>query len=206
MPDDRHREHRDQHQPHAGIADRYAVSPTAGAGDARCVVPGLLTLVRCDGHLFLCPNHMAATVDVFGPDQPGERLNVGRYQINLDALLARIVYRWPLQVTALALLLIAVVGVTTGSIPPVWKGHAALAVLAAPGATVLLDGQRWPRAVYAGQHTLLASLPDGRSSWTTFTLRASEALTLTLPAGLSVPIERSLPPAAPGTHIEQVWW
>jgi len=143
---------------------------------------------------------------VFGPDQPGDRLNVGRYQINLDALLARIVYRWRLQVTALALLLVAVVGVTTGIIPPVWKGRAALAVLAAPGATVQLDGQRWPRAVYAGEHTLLASLPDGRRAWANVTLRASQALTLTLPAGLSEPRERSLPPAAPGTHIEQVWW
>jgi hypothetical protein len=133
-------------------------------------------------------------------------LNVGRYQINLDALLARIVYRWRLRVTALALLLVAMAGITTGIIPPLWKGRAALAVLAAPGATVQLDAQPWPRAVYAGEHTLLASLPDGRSSWATFTLRASEALTLTLPAGLSAPIERSLPPAAPGTHIERVWW
>ncbi len=143
---------------------------------------------------------------MFRPDLPGDRLNVGRYQINLDALLARIVYRWPLQVTALALLLVVVVGLTTGIIPPLWKGRAALTVLAAPGATVQLDGQRWPRAVYAGEHTLLATLPDGRSSWATFTLRASQALTLTLPTGLSAPIERSLPPAAPGTHIERVWW
>ena len=133
-------------------------------------------------------------------------MNLGSYRINLDALLARIVYRWPLQVTALALLLVVVVGVTTGIIPPFWKGRSSLAVLAAPGATVQLDGQSWPRTVYAGEHTLLASLPDGRSSWATFTLRASQALTLTLPAGLSAPIERALPPAAPGTHIERVWW
>ena len=149
---------------------------------------------------------MAETHIVFELDQPGDRLNVGRYQINLDALLARIVYRWRLQATALALLLVGAVGVATGIIPPFWKGRAGLAVLAAPGATVQLDGQPWPRAVYTGEHTLLASLPDGRNSWAHITLRASQALTLTLPAGLSAPIERSLPPAAPGTHIEHVWW
>lgn len=143
---------------------------------------------------------------MFGPVPPGDRLNIGRYQINLDALLARIVYRWPLQVTALALLLAAAVGVTTGLIPPLWKGRAELAIVAAPGAVVHIDGRSWPRPVYAGQHSILATVPDGRSAWTDIDLRANEVLTLTLPAGLPEPRERSLPSAAPGTHIDQVWW
>src|SRR5947208_2142701 len=37
-------------------------------------------------------------------------------------------------------------------------------------------------------------------------LRIAPALTLTLPAGLPDPRERSLPPAAPCTHIDRVWW
>ena len=49
-------------------------------------------------------------------------------------------------------------------------------------------------------------MPDGRRAWADIELRAGQALTLTLPTGLATPRERSLPAAAPGTHIEQVWW
>lgn len=133
-------------------------------------------------------------------------MNIGRYHINFDALLARIVYRWPLQVTALALLLVAAVGVTTGMIPPFWNGRAELAIVVAPGATVQIDGRSWPRPVYAGQHSIVATLPDQRTIWADIDLRANEVLTLTLPAGLPEPRERSFPAAAPGTHIDQVWW
>jgi len=103
-------------------------------------------------------------------------------------------------------LLSALVGFGSGLFPPFWKGHAELTLIAAPGATVLLDGQNWPRPVYAGQHTILATMPDGRASWADIDLQATQALMLTLPAGLLEPRERSLPAAAPGTHIEQVWW
>jgi hypothetical protein len=133
-------------------------------------------------------------------------MNVGSYRINMDALLARIVYRWRLQTIALVLLLIAIVGLGSGLIPPFWSGRATLAIVAAPGATVQVDGRSWPHPVYADQHTILATLPDGRRAWADITLRASQALTLTMPAGIPEPREWSLPPAAPGTHIDQVWW
>jgi hypothetical protein len=131
---------------------------------------------------------------------------IGRYRFNLDALLARIIYRWRLQTISLLLLLIMLVGFGSGLIPPFWKGRAELTLATAPGATVLFDGQHWPRPVYAGHHTIEAALPDGRGSWADIELQAGQALTLTLPAGLMEPRERSLPAAAPGTHIEQVWW
>src|SRR5262249_9535732 len=51
-----------------------------------------------------------------------------------------------------------------------------------------------------------ATMPDGRRAWADIELRAGQALTLTLPVGLATPRERSLPAAAPGTHIDQVWW
>jgi len=133
-------------------------------------------------------------------------MNIRGYRINFDALLARIVYRWRLQTLAVALLLIAIIGFGSGLIPPFWNGRATLAIVAAPGASVQFDGRTWPQPVYAGQHTILASLPDGRGTWADITLRASQALTLTMPVGLPEPRERSLPSAAPGTHIDQVWW
>jgi len=116
------------------------------------------------------------------------------------------IYRWRLHAIAVALLLIAIIGFGSGLIPPLWNGRATLAIVAAPGATVQIDGRTWPRPVYAGQHTILASLPNGRRAWADITLPASQALTLTMPAGLGEPRERSLPPAAPGTHIDSVWW
>ncbi|MFL5805942.1 MAG: hypothetical protein ACJ8CR_29930, partial [Roseiflexaceae bacterium] len=133
-------------------------------------------------------------------------MQIGAYRINLDALLARIVYRWRLQALGVVLLLIALFGFGSGLIPPLWKGRAELTLGAAPDTTVLFDGQPWPRPVYAGRHTIQATLPDGRRSWANIDLQAGQTLTLTLPEGLMEPRERFLPPAAPGTHIDQVWW
>jgi hypothetical protein len=133
-------------------------------------------------------------------------MNIGPYRINLDALLARIVYRWRAQAIGAVLLLLALLGLGSGLIPPFWKGRANLTIVAVPGASVSIDGRSWPRPVYAGAHTVLATLPDGRGVWADIELRAGSAVTLTLPVGLSKPRERELPPAAPGTHIEQVWW
>jgi hypothetical protein len=133
-------------------------------------------------------------------------MQFGRYRINFDALLARIIYRWRLQTIGVALLLIALVGFGSSLIPPFWKGHADLTIAAAPGATVQIDGRTWPRPIYAGQHTILATMPDGRGAWADIALQAGQALTLTLPVGLMEPRVRALPSAAPGTHIDQVWW
>jgi len=133
-------------------------------------------------------------------------MNIAGYRINLDALLARIVYRWRGRALALAVLLISGTGLAAGIIPPFWRQQATLAINAVSGATVTVDGQSWPRAIYAGGHAVQAAMPDGRRSWADITLRASQALTVTLPAGLAVPRERPLPPAAPGSHIERVWW
>jgi hypothetical protein len=133
-------------------------------------------------------------------------MQLGHYRINFDALVARLIYRWRFQAIGVVLVLIALVGLGSGLIPPFWKGRADLAIAAAPGATVLLDGQRWPQPVYAGRHAILATMPDGRGVWADIELQSGQALPLTLPAGLRDPRERSLPPAAPGTHIDQVWW
>src|SRR5262249_20776151 len=57
-----------------------------------------------------------------------------------------------------------------------------------------------------GHAPLPATLPDGRGAWADITLRAGDTLTVTLPPGLPNPRERALPPPAPGTHIDQVWW
>ena len=133
-------------------------------------------------------------------------MNIGRYQMNFDALLARIVYRWRGRALVAAALLSVLIALRTGAFPPFWRGRAALGISVAPGATVLVDGQSWPRPIYAGQHALTATLPDGRRSWADIELRPGQTLTVTLPAGLPAPRERALPPAAPGSEIAQVWW
>ena len=133
-------------------------------------------------------------------------MNIAGYRINLDALLARMIYRWRGRALALVVALVGGGGLILGVIPPFWRERATLAIVAAPGAMVRVDEHSWPHPIYAGAHALRATIPDGRSAWADITLRASQALTLTLPTGLAEPRERSLPPAAPGSHIAQVWW
>jgi hypothetical protein len=128
------------------------------------------------------------------------------YRINWDALLARVVYRWHWRLALGAALVATALGIATGLIPPVWRGEAALAVEAPPGATVTADGRPWPARLYAGRHTVIAALPDGRTSSADVTLAAGETLALTLPPGLPPPLVRPLPPAAPGTRVGLVWW
>jgi len=128
------------------------------------------------------------------------------YTLHLDALLARLIYRWRGRALLALLALLLLCGLVSGRIPPVWNGRADLRVSAAAGATVRIDGRSWPRPVYAGSHTIVAALPDGRVSWLELTIHANQALTITLPTGLTTPRERTLPPAAPGAHIAQVWW
>lgn len=133
-------------------------------------------------------------------------MNIAGYRINLDALLARLIYRWSGRALAAAIVVSITVGLASGLIPPFWRGRVTLTIVAAPGATVHVDERSWPHTVYAGAHTVQATMPDGRGSWADITLHASQALTLTLPTGLAEPRERFLPPAAPGNHIAQVWW
>jgi hypothetical protein len=133
-------------------------------------------------------------------------MNLGSYRINIDALVARIIYRWRGRSIVCSLLLLAVIGFGSGLIPPFWKGRADLTIVAPRAATVTVDGQLWPHSVYAGRHSVQTTLPDGRGAWADIQLLANQALTLTLPLGLMEPRERALPPAAPGTHIDQVWW
>jgi hypothetical protein len=70
----------------------------------------------------------------------------------------------------------------------------------------MIDGQPWPHPVYAGRHSVGSRMPDGSGAWADIDVVANQVLTLTLPLGLMEPRERALPPAAPGTHIDQVWW
>jgi hypothetical protein len=149
-----------------------------------------MTLVRRDG-LFVLAEHI---------------MNIAGYRINLDALLARLIYRWRGRTLAAAIAVSITVGLASGLIPPFWRERAMLAIVAAPGARVQVDDRGWPHTIYGGAHTVHATMPDGRSSWADIPLRASQALTLTLPTGLAEPRERVLPPAAPGSHIAQVWW
>jgi hypothetical protein len=133
-------------------------------------------------------------------------MNLGSYRFNIDALLARIFYRWRGRSIVGALLLVALSGFGSGVIPPFWRGGAQLTIVAPRGATVTVDGQSWPHPVYAGRHFVRGHMPDGRGTWADIVVDANQALTLTLPLGLLEPRERALPPAAPGAHIDQVWW
>src|SRR6266545_279527 len=133
-------------------------------------------------------------------------MNIAGYRINLDALLARMIYRWSGRALAAAIIVSITVGLASGLIPPFWRESATFAIVAAPGARVQVDDRSWPHTVYSGAHTVHATMPDGRSAWADIILDASQALTLTLPTGLAEPRERFLPPAAPGSHIAQVWW
>ena len=133
-------------------------------------------------------------------------MRVAGYRINMDALLARLIYPWRYRALAALFALLLVSGLASGLIPPFWHGRTELTISAMPGASVLVDGRPWPRPIYAGTHQILATLPDGRRSWADVALHASETLTLTLPAGLPAPRERTIPPAAPGMHVDQVWW
>lgn len=130
---------------------------------------------------------------------------IAGYQINLDALLARIMYRWHIAIMLGMLAVGALSGFASGIIPPFWRDPATLGVIADPAAVITVDGRPWPRPLYAGDHHIIATLPDGRASWADVTLAASETLTITMPAGLPTPRVQALPPAAPGMVIAQVW-
>jgi len=133
-------------------------------------------------------------------------MHIAGYRLNMDALLARLIYPWRYRALAALFALLLLSGLASGLIPPFWQGRMELTITATPGASVLVDGRPWPRPIYAGARQILATLPDGRRSWADVTLHTSAALTLTLPSGLLTPRERPVPPAAPGMHVEQVWW
>jgi hypothetical protein len=133
-------------------------------------------------------------------------MTVAGYQINFDALLARMVYRWHWRIALGVVAVAAVIGVAAGIVPPFWRGAAALAVSAPVGATITVDRKPWPRPLYAGVYRVAAHLPDGRTSWADVSFTAGLTTSLTLPPGLPEPRERVLPPPAPGFAVEQVWW
>jgi hypothetical protein len=133
------------------------------------------------------------------------RVTFAGYRFNIDALLARIVYRWHARLVLALVALIACVGIASGLIPPFWRGAAVLAVQTAPEARITVDGRAWPYQVYAGMHTVMAQIPDGRMSWANVTLAAGEPLTITLPSGLGEPRTQLLAPAAPDLKIDRVW-
>ncbi len=128
------------------------------------------------------------------------------YHVHGDALLARIVYRWRLRSIGAALVLLTLLLIATGAIAPFWRGRAQLTIIAAPGASVQVDRHSWPRSLYAGAHTVVATMPDGRRAWADIELRSGLPITLTLPTGLPQPREQLLAAPAPGLQIEQVWW
>lgn len=144
---------------------------------------------------------------------------IAGYQFHLDALLARIVYRWRRQTLLGAAALALLVAGLSGHIPPFWRGRAILSIQAAPGAAVTVDERPWTGddsvgglgdagvtgRLYAGAHTIIAALPDGRRAWVQLTMRAEETTTLILPPGLAAPRELRLPAAAPGMAIQDIW-
>lgn len=132
-------------------------------------------------------------------------ITVAGYRINLDALLARIVYRWHWKIVVAVLIAGVLIGIAGGCIPPVWRGRAALIIQTAPGASIEVDGRSWTGDLYAGTHTVAATLPDGRRSWVRLTLRSGETVTLSLPPGLPAPRVRRMPSAAPGMPVVAIW-
>ncbi|NWG20223.1 MAG: hypothetical protein HXY39_07825 [Chloroflexi bacterium] len=130
---------------------------------------------------------------------------IADHRINMDALLARIVFRWHWKIVACMLALLALFGLASGTIPPFWRGRATLHIQSPPEALITVDGRHWPVDLYAGDHTIVAALPDGRRSWVNLTLGASETREVVLPPGLPAPREQQLPAAAPGMHIDMIW-
>jgi hypothetical protein len=130
---------------------------------------------------------------------------VAGYRINLDALLARVVYRWRWKIALTVFAVGIVTGVANGVIPPFWRGRAELRVQAAPEAYITVDGRRWNGDIYAGTHIVAATLPDGRRSWVYLTLQSGETVSLALPPGLPAPEVRRMPSAAPGMRLASIW-
>ena len=132
-------------------------------------------------------------------------MTLGAYRINFDALLARLLFRWPIQSGLLLVICIALIGVTSGIVPPIWRGQATLVIEASPNGAVTVDGKPWPASLYAGPHQIRTTMPDGRTSWADITLRSGQTLTVTLPIGLQ-PVAQPLTAAAPGMYVKQVYY
>lgn len=130
---------------------------------------------------------------------------IAGYRINLDALLARVVYRWHWKIALIVFAIGALTGVASGIIPPFWRGRASLQVQAAPEARITVDGRPWHGEIYAGVHTVEATLPDGRRSWVRLTLQPGAEVALDLPPGLPPPQVHRMPSAAPGMRLASIW-
>lgn len=130
---------------------------------------------------------------------------IAGYRINLDALLARVIYRWHWKIALTVLAVGMLTGVASGAVPPFWRGRADLQVQAAPEARITVDGRPWHGDIYAGVHTVEATLPDGRRSWVRLTLQPRETAALDLPPGLPPPQVRRMPSAAPGMRLASIW-
>ncbi len=102
-------------------------------------------------------------------------MNLGPYRFNIDVLLVRIIYHWRRRLIATLLLMLALAGFESSAIPPLWKGRAELTIVATRAAAVTVDGQPWPRPVYAGHHSIPTGMPDGRDAWADIQLMASLA-------------------------------
>ena len=133
-------------------------------------------------------------------------MRLADYRLNLDALLARIIFRWRWQAALCSAAVLALVGVGTGLVPPFWGGVATFQIEGPAAAHLTVDGRPWPYRLHAGDHRVVATLPDGRITWTDVSLGVGQALTLTLPLGLPSPRVRALPPPAPGMTLGAVWW
>ncbi len=120
-------------------------------------------------------------------------MQIGAYRINLDALLARMVYRWRVRVLGAMLLLVALVGLLSGLIPPFWNGRATAgdyrrargnradrrAQLAAPGlrgpAYDSDNNARWPSRLVRHRATCWSGADAHAPHWPGDTTRALPA-------------------------------
>jgi hypothetical protein len=125
---------------------------------------------------------------------------IAGYRFDGEALLARLVYRWHWH--CLALLLLAVFGIVLLR-NPFWLGDAMIRLMAPPDAVVTVDGRAWSPVMRAGHHRFVATMPDGRRSWSDITLMAGITTTVRLSGGITVSV-RPIPPAAPGMSITSV--
>lgn len=126
-------------------------------------------------------------------------VRLGPYRIHLDALLARVLYRWRVEtiIAATALLLIIVGPRAVEVAFDVARPTAEVTIVAPDGATVWVDGTPWDGTMRVGAHVIEARRGDQTTSRSVI-ITDTSPVTITLPDPWPSPIvnEAALPTGA----------